>query len=229
MLCRFLGIWFPMKKGLTRGRARIIIVLIWMMACIVILPWALVFDLVEQAGQTFCVEIWPSYADGDLYFLVGNLLLCYLLPLTCIFLCYSLILFRVMQRKVLRENASITGVKRIHREARYGVLKMLVVVILAFLLSWLPLYVIFTRIKFGPQLDWEHSFYAIIAPLAQWLSSSNSCINPILYGFLNAKFRQAFLDVSPWGRRPRKSPVLQKRLAFKLMYNVRKPVGGTPV
>ena len=226
-LYRFLGIWFPMKKGLTKRRARTIIALIWMMACIIILPWALVFDLVnDEAGRNFCVEVWPPYVDGDVYFLVGNLLLCYLLPLSGISLCYALIWFRVMQRKIPRETASIASVKKIHRKARFGVLKMLMVVILVFLLSWLPLYVIFTLVKFGPQLEWEKSLYAIIAPLAQWLGSSNSCINPILYTFLNAKFRRAFLAISPCKHIPRKPPPLQRRLAIKSTYNARKNLGG---
>ena len=197
------------------------------MACIVILPWALVFDLVDDAGEIFCVEVWPDHVDGDLYFLVGNLLLCYLLPLSGISLCYTLIWFRVLQRKIPRDTASVASVKKIHRKARFGVLKMLMVVILVFLLSWLPLYVIFTRIKFGPQLElWEQSLYSIITPLAQWLGSSNSCINPILYTFLNAKFRRAFLAISPCRHIPRKPPPLQRRLAIKSTYNVRKNLGS---
>lgn len=31
-----------------------------------------------------------------------------------------------------------------------------------------------------------------ITPLAQWLGASNSCVNPILYFFFNAKFRAYF-------------------------------------
>lgn len=36
---------------------------------------------------------------------------------------------------------------------------------------------------------------AIVAPMAQWLGSSNSCINPILYAFFNKKYRNGFLAI----------------------------------
>ncbi|CAG7722979.1 unnamed protein product [Allacma fusca] len=227
-LDKFLGIWFPMKKGMAKRRARIIIGLIWVIASVVILPWALVFDLVEvgdSSAVTYCVEVWPAEVNGDLYFLLGNLLACYLLPLGGISLCYALIWFRVIQRKVPKETASVANVKKIHRKTKLGVLKMLMVVILVFLLSWLPLYVIFTRIKFCKNLEeWEERLYSIATPLAQWLGSSNSCINPILYTFLNAKFRRAFLTISPCRRAQKKVPTLQRRHAIKSSYHVRKHV-----
>lgn len=35
----------------------------------------------------------------------------------------------------------------------------------------------------------------IVTPVAQWLGAANSCINPILYAFLNKKFRSGFLTL----------------------------------
>ncbi len=35
-------------------------------------------------------------------------------------------------------------------------------------------------------------FLVKITPLAQWLGASNSCVNPMLYFFFNAKFRAYF-------------------------------------
>lgn len=73
------------------------------------------------------------------------------------------------------------------------VIKMLLVVVILFALSWLPLYVIFTRVKFGPRpTEWEDELIRTITPMAQWLGSSNSCINPILYAFFNKKYRSGF-------------------------------------
>lgn len=73
---------------------------------------------------------------------------------------------------------------------------MLLVVVLMFALSWLPLYVIFSRIKFGGSLsDLEVEIIDIGAPLAQWLANGVSALNPLIYAFLNVKFRRAFTSL----------------------------------
>lgn len=35
----------------------------------------------------------------------------------------------------------------------------------------------------------------VATPIAQWLGSSNSCINPILYAFFNKKYRRGFAAI----------------------------------
>lgn len=71
---------------------------------------------------------------------------------------------------------------------------MLVVVVIIFMLSWLPLYAIFIRIKLGSdQMEpWEIGLLAYATPIAQWLGASNSCINPVLYAYFNQKYRRGF-------------------------------------
>jgi hypothetical protein len=81
----------------------------------------------------------------------------------------------------------------IHR-SKVKVIKMLLVVVVSFALSWLPLYVLFTRVKFGghPSSETEEAIIHALLPIAQWLGASNSCVNPILYAFFNRKFRTGF-------------------------------------
>uniref|UniRef100_A0A182TBN2 G-protein coupled receptors family 1 profile domain-containing protein n=1 Tax=Anopheles maculatus TaxID=74869 RepID=A0A182TBN2_9DIPT len=85
---------------------------------------------------------------------------------------------------------------RMQQKSKIKVVKMLVVVVILFVLSWLPLYVIFARIKLGGALESsEEELLQIATPIAQWLGASNSCINPILYAFFNKKYRKGFAAI----------------------------------
>ena len=74
---------------------------------------------------------------------------------------------------------------------------MLVAVVIFFMLSWLPLYAIFIRIKLGAESiePWEEEVLAVATPIAQWLGASNSCFNPVLYAYFNQKYRRGFTAI----------------------------------
>uniref|UniRef100_A0A182V1E9 G-protein coupled receptors family 1 profile domain-containing protein n=1 Tax=Anopheles merus TaxID=30066 RepID=A0A182V1E9_ANOME len=195
----FLAIWWPLKLQITKRRARFMIVCIWIIALSSTVPWALFFDLVpiipEAPDIKLCVEVWPPGTDGALYFLLANLVACYLLPMTLITICYILIWIKVWRRSIPGDSKD-AQMDRMQQKSKIKVVKMLVVVVILFVLSWLPLYVIFARIKLGGALESsEEELLQIATPIAQWLGASNSCINPILYAFFNKKYRKGFAAI----------------------------------
>uniref|UniRef100_A0A182QPX0 G-protein coupled receptors family 1 profile domain-containing protein n=1 Tax=Anopheles farauti TaxID=69004 RepID=A0A182QPX0_9DIPT len=196
---RFLAIWWPLKLQITKRRARFMIVCIWIIALGSTVPWALFFELVpifpEAPDIKLCVEVWPPGTDGALYFLLANLVACYLLPMTLITICYILIWIKVWRRSIPGDSKD-AQMDRMQQKSKIKVVKMLVVVVILFVLSWLPLYVIFARIKLGGALESsEEELLQIATPIAQWLGASNSCINPILYAFFNKKYRKGFAAI----------------------------------
>uniref|UniRef100_A0A4Y0BN57 G_PROTEIN_RECEP_F1_2 domain-containing protein n=1 Tax=Anopheles funestus TaxID=62324 RepID=A0A4Y0BN57_ANOFN len=198
-LDRFLAIWWPLKLQITKRRARFMIVCIWIIALSSTVPWALFFELVpiipEAPDIKLCVEVWPPGTDGALYFLLANLVACYLLPMTLITICYILIWIKVWRRSIPGDSKD-AQMDRMQQKSKIKVVKMLVVVVILFVLSWLPLYVIFARIKLGGALESsEEELLQIATPIAQWLGASNSCINPILYAFFNKKYRKGFAAI----------------------------------
>ncbi|KAH8407972.1 hypothetical protein KR222_005860 [Zaprionus bogoriensis] len=206
-LDRFIAIWWPLKQ-MTKRRARIMIIGIWVIALVTTIPWLLFFDLVPaeevfssalvstySQPQYLCQEVWPPGTDGNLYFLLANLVACYLLPMSLITLCYVLIWIKVSTRSIPGELSKDAQMDRMQQKSKVKVIKMLVAVVILFVLSWLPLYVIFARIKFGSDISPEEfEILKKVMPVAQWLGSSNSCINPILYS-VNKKYRRGFAAI----------------------------------
>lgn len=195
---RYLAICYPFLCQITRARAKLVIVLIWMAAIIIPIPWAVYFQLSaweEDPNILICDEMWPENRSGSLYFLVANLLLCYLVPLAVITFCYVMIWMRVWNRSIPGETKG-DHMRTMVQRSKVKAVKMLVVVVIIFALSWLPLYVLFSRVKLGgPRGMYEDQVIAVVAPIAQWLGSSNSCINPILYAFFNKKYRKGFVAI----------------------------------
>ena len=141
-----------------------------------------------------CQQIWPSTEHERSYFLGAIFVTCYTLPLLLICICYAFILRRVWNR----DAPGISSSSKVIYQSKVKVLKMLVVVVILFTFSWLPLYAIQLRHYFGSPLqhtDMEfYVLFQIALPIAQWLGSSNSCVNPIIYCFFSAKFRRGFRE-----------------------------------
>lgn len=128
---------------------------IWVIALGTTVPWALFFKLVPLFPDTpdapevlLCMEVWPDGMNGSLYFLLANLIACYLVPMLLITLCYVLIWIKVWRRSIPSDSKD-AQMDRMQQKSKIKVVKMLIAVVILFVVSWLPLYYIFARIKLG--------------------------------------------------------------------------------
>ncbi|ALC49137.1 maker320 [Drosophila busckii] len=86
------------------------------------------------------------------------------------------------------------------RKGKRRVTRMVVVVVLAFAICWLPIHVILVM-KALDMYGGSH-LSVIIQIISHVLAYTNSCINPILYAFLSDNFRKAFRKVVWCGSPP---------------------------
>lgn len=159
---------------------------VWMSSLVLGIP-SLVYRHVDEYGdRKSCVE-----DNSSSFFLSLNLamvVLTFIFPLLIIMLCYGTIIAH------LNKHCIAAGNPRSEARRRHSV-NMVLSIIVAFVVSWLP-FNVFKVIIIGQQLlkadlscggpPWQRNGLLISCCLAFF----NSCVNPAIYFFLDHHFRQ---------------------------------------
>ncbi|XP_017270025.2 neuropeptide FF receptor 1 like 2, partial [Kryptolebias marmoratus] len=216
---RFRCIVYPLQPKLTLLVAKVAIVTIWVLAVAIMCPAAVALT-VEKVPFHYMVynddfnhtlplyTCYENFANPQMRKVYTAVLFAhiYLIPLTVITLMYvsigvKLCSSAVANREPQLAHATIQAGGRRHgqpviSQKKIKVIKMLIVVALLFMLSWLPLWTLMMMADYGgldrEQLDLMTSY---IFPFAHWLAFSNSSVNPIVYGYYNKNFKRGFQAV----------------------------------
>ncbi|XP_029295732.1 neuropeptide FF receptor 1 like 2 [Cottoperca gobio] len=213
---RFRCIVYPLQPKPTVFVAKAAIGLIWLLAVVLMCPAAVALtvekvpfhntvynnDFNNTAALYTCSENFATPQMRKVYtsVLFTNI---YLVPLTIITLMYGCIGAKlcssvIANREPQQANATVqVGGRRAGQpmisQKKMKVIKMLILVALLFMLSWLPLWTLMMMTDYGgldrDQLELLASY---IFPFAHWLAFSNSSINPIIYGYYNENFKRGF-------------------------------------
>lgn len=173
----------------------IVVAVIWLLPSAVFVPWILIYQEKTYRIQGYdyiaCHADWSDPSTGRAFTIAAVFLTCYFIPLTLIVVFCVLIGIRVWRRRVRGLLGPRT--KRSILRTKTKVLKMLVVVVVLFALSWLPLYAIALRNLFGAPMAREQklTIKKYLSPVAQWLGATNSCVNPFVYCYYSSNFRSA--------------------------------------
>lgn len=108
----------------------------------------------------------------------------FFLPLFIILIAYASIYKIAQTRERARQSRSLT------REIRIAV--TLAVVIGAFVVAWLPFFVMLLVTTHCKTCNVN---YSIIVPFTKWMHYSGSMVNPIIYTHRNRDFRHAFAKI----------------------------------
>lgn len=191
---------YPFRHRTRPVTALFAIFFIWLLAFAVIFPSATTLTVthydnayMEQGNHTYplfvCYEDWSQPEMRRVYTTVIFVHV-YLAPLALISVMYGCIATKL---SVKLHETGLAETRRMRSRRRIKVIKMLIMVAVLFMVSWLPLWTLWLLADYQDldpqQIDFLSNY---LFPVAHWLAFSNSGINPIIYGFFNENFRRGF-------------------------------------
>ncbi|XP_016296317.1 somatostatin receptor type 2-like [Sinocyclocheilus anshuiensis] len=187
---RYLAVVHPIKSTKWRKprMAKTISLAMWGVSLLVNLPIMIYSGVNTKRNEArTCTMLWPE-PQNTYYtaFIFYTFFLGFFLPLIVISMCYLLIVI-----KVKSSGMRVGSTKRKRSERK--VTRMVSIVVVVFILCWLPFYVFNVTSVTGtvPTTTVLKSTFDFVVVLGY----ANSCANPILYAFLSDNFKKSFQNV----------------------------------
>ena len=172
--------------------------LVSILLCIPMLVFHEVHDALSNVADMklyrICMEIWPSPMLKKLY-TTFVLMFQYIVPLAVISTLHGRIC-TFLRLRINLHPRSEGEIQRVLREIKRHKRNMLLLTAIAisFALAWLPLTILNTLADYDYTLFLDKNFNQVYG-YSLLVAMCSACINPILYGWFNTNFRQAFLEV----------------------------------
>ncbi|XP_032831121.1 growth hormone secretagogue receptor type 1 [Petromyzon marinus] len=188
---RYLAICFPLwaKVAITRRRVRALILGLWALALGSAGPVISIVSVQVEKREPVCKVTDEARKSGRLEIITWMSTAYFFLPVFCLAVLYGLI----GRRLWLRRTEAVVPCMVQHEKAHRQTVRMLVAVVVAFVVCWLPFHV--GRLIFAWHVTKRSQF---VHDLSQYLNLTSfvlfylsSAINPLLYNFMSRKYRAA--------------------------------------
>lgn len=190
---RFFAVVYPFRPPILSKRScPLVIALTWIVATLTHFPYfyALRLDYIKK--DAFCLFQWElAFTKESLEEYIMFLLIALTaLPLLVIIILYSVIAYDLVKRSIGEGNRNDNTRKRRESENR-KVTKMLVVIVLAFIISFAPNFVLVILSLYAPNAMKSMSPCAntIITAIRHVFFYLNGAINPIIYFIFSENYR----------------------------------------
>ncbi|XP_013775273.1 tachykinin-like peptides receptor 99D isoform X1 [Limulus polyphemus] len=197
---RYMAIMHPLKPRMSRVTTLNITLWIWVASSTLSLPNILYSTTMKEIYpngdyRVICYMIWPDGPTTQSYteyiYNVMILVLAYILPITSMTFTY----FRVGQELWGSQSIGECTAAQIEAiKSKRKIVKMMIVVVFIFAVCWLPYHTYFLLAHHHREItsykNIQHIYLGIY-----WLAMSNSMYNPIIYCWMNSRFRQGFKKV----------------------------------
>lgn len=195
---RYMAIMNPLRPRMGRRTTLCIAGFIWVVGFLLSLPMLMFYTTEESDSRTVCYAEWPdgpsTQSDQEYIYNVIFMIFTYFLPIGAMGYAYARV------GKELWGSQSIgecTQRQLDNIRSKRRVVKMMIVVVTIFAVCWLPFHVYFIITSQVPEIvNYEHIQEVYLA--IYWLAMSNSMYNPIIYCWMNSRFRRGFKKVFRW-------------------------------
>ena len=176
----------PWRPKLKRKGAIIWVSPVWLAAFILVIS----LIVVNKPTENGCQEIWPTPGHGQAY-TVFLMTIQYIMPLLITATCYIRIWLFLKSRPVLPSHSGLPTARETAREENTRqsivIVKTVAVIAVLFLFFLLPTQVAWIL------LDFKHISFDELWFVSDILTRLHSCLNPVVYGVMNKKFRHRYV------------------------------------
>ncbi|KAM4584914.1 neuropeptide Y receptor type 2 [Odontesthes bonariensis] len=189
-LDRHRSIVHHMETKMSKDMCAVVIVISWALSALLASPLAIFreygsFDLSPAESIQVCTEAWPgSSMNGRIYSWL-MLLVQVGLPLAINSVAYIRIWNKLKNHMTISRNDH-------HR--RKKTTKMMLTMVVFFAISWLPFHAFQLAIDIDSSVLHMKDF-RLLFTVFHIMAMCSTCVNPILYGWMNNNYRMAFLSV----------------------------------
>ncbi|CAH1101890.1 unnamed protein product [Psylliodes chrysocephalus] len=181
---------------MSKTSSIITITFIWTASMMLAMPCLLYSRTVTHPAKdtetTGCILVWPDEklygSEYDLWYQMIFLLITYIVPMILMSICYTImgsVLWgsRSIGEKTQRQIEAVKSKRR--------VVKMFISVVMIFGVCWLPYHGYFIYVYFDTNiLFYKYTQHVYLG--FYWFAMSNAMVNPIIYYWMNARFRKYF-------------------------------------
>ncbi|XP_035897527.1 tachykinin-like peptides receptor 99D isoform X2 [Anopheles stephensi] len=189
---RYVAIMNPLKPRMGKKATLCVAASIWIVGTIISCPTLLFFTTYPMKDHILCYAEWPdgpsNHSRQEYVYNIVFMLLTYFLPIGSMTYTYARVGLELWGSKSIGEctQRQLENIKSKRR-----VVKMMMIVVIIFAVCWLPFQIYFILTSYYPELTKKPYIQEVYLAI-YWLAMSNSMYNPIIYCWMNSRFRRGF-------------------------------------
>ena len=190
---RYAAVVVPLRSPLiSRKVCRCLIVGTWILAAAFLWPNLFTFNLVEYQEEKWCENQWEViFGENSSFgiYILSAFIFFYYIPFVVLVILYSIILIKLKKQAHPGEQSASAEEQRTRRNR--NVLKMIVAIVVAFFICWIPFSIQLVTFYFVPKNTLDCKF-RVSYNVAWFVAYTNCAINPIICLTFTSNYRQAF-------------------------------------